>query len=185
MATQRQYYQPAVALPINVPSKAPAPANYYPVTRVAVSPPELSDSSTTAGSRTSGFSGTSSSYAGSVGGDYESSSASGVDVVDMLNDRMNDAFDPTPLDRGLAMQAQASGQLNAKQRELLELQALAQRRLKGVRANFAEGLKAAKETKRDLEWTQKRVSALKAKAEKAHPDEFRRATMKYTYDDDY
>lgn len=28
-------------------------------------------------------------------------------------------------------------------------------------------------------------SALKAKAEKAHPDEFRRATMKYTYDDDY
>lgn len=107
MATQRQYYQPAVALPINVPSKAPAPANYYPVTRVAVSPPELSDSSTTAGSRTSGFSGTSSSYAGSVGGDYESSSASGVDVVDMLNDRMNDAFDPTPLDRGLAMQAQA------------------------------------------------------------------------------
>jgi hypothetical protein len=50
-----------------------------------------------------------------------------------------------------------SGQLNAKQRELLELQALAQRRLKGVRSNFSEGLKAAKETKRDLEWTQKRV----------------------------
>lgn len=51
----------------------------------------------------------------------------------------------------------SSGQLNAKQRELLELQALAQRRLKGVRANFAEGLKTARETKRDLEWTQKRV----------------------------
>lgn len=50
-----------------------------------------------------------------------------------------------------------SGQLNAKQQELLELQALAQRRLKGVRANFAEGLKTARETKRDLEWTQKRV----------------------------
>lgn len=51
----------------------------------------------------------------------------------------------------------SSGQLNAKQQELLELQALAQRRLKGVRANFAEGLKTARETKRDLEWTQKRV----------------------------
>jgi hypothetical protein len=51
----------------------------------------------------------------------------------------------------------SSGQLNAKQRELLELQALAQRRLKGARANFAEGMKAAKETKRDLEWTHKRV----------------------------
>lgn len=50
-----------------------------------------------------------------------------------------------------------SGHLNAKQRELLELQALAQRRLKGVRSSFNEGLKAAKETKRDLEWTSKRV----------------------------
>lgn len=107
MATHRQYYQPAVALPINVPSKTPAPASYYPVTRVAVSPPDLSDSSTTAGSRTSGYSGTSSSYAGSVSGDYESSCVSGVDVVDMLNDRVNNAFDPTPLDRGLVMQAQA------------------------------------------------------------------------------
>lgn len=51
----------------------------------------------------------------------------------------------------------SSGQLNAKQRELLELQALAQRRLQGVRANFSDGIKVARETKRDLEWTQKRV----------------------------
>lgn len=51
-----------------------------------------------------------------------------------------------------------SGELNAKHRELLELQALAQRRLKSSRANFADGMKAAKEVKRDLDWTQKRVS---------------------------
>jgi hypothetical protein len=51
----------------------------------------------------------------------------------------------------------SSGQLNATQRELLELQALAQRRLKGVRANFSENIKVANETKRDLEWAQKRV----------------------------
>ena len=50
-----------------------------------------------------------------------------------------------------------SGELNAKQRELAELQALAQRRLKGARANFADGQKAAKEVKRDLEWTQRKV----------------------------
>ncbi|KAJ9293722.1 hypothetical protein DTO271G3_7604 [Paecilomyces variotii] len=178
---------PTAALPINMPSKAPASASLFPVSRVAGSPPEISDSSTTAGSRTSGYSLGPSSYAGSLSGDYESSttSYSGVDVVDMLSDRMNNAFDPTPLDKGLAKQAQASGQLNAKQRELLELQALAQRRLKGVRANFAEGIKTAKETKRDLEWTQKRVSALKSKAESAHPDEYRRATRTYTYDDEY
>jgi len=51
----------------------------------------------------------------------------------------------------------SSGHLNAKQRELMELQALAQRRLKGARSNFSEGIKVARETKRDLEWTQKRV----------------------------
>ncbi|PYI10275.1 hypothetical protein BO78DRAFT_394379 [Aspergillus sclerotiicarbonarius CBS 121057] len=179
MATH--HYQ-SPALPINVPSKAPAPASLYPISRVAGSPPEISDTSTTAGSRTSaGF-----SYgSGSISGDYESSSVSysGVDVVDILNDRMQDVFDPTPLDKGLAMQAQASGQLNAKQRELLELQALAQRRLKGVRATFNDGIKVARETKRDLEWTQKRVNALKTKAENAFPDEYRRAAKKYTFDD--
>jgi len=175
MATHRQYYQPTASFPMNMPSKAPAQAAYYPIGRVAMSPPEISESSTTTGSRTSG----------SISGDYDSSSISGVDVVDMLHDRVNNAFDPTPLDRGLVMQAQTSGQLNAKQRELLELQALAQRRLKGVRSNFSEGIKAAKETKRDLEWTQKRVSALKSKAERSHPDEYRRATQKYTYHDDY
>ena len=50
-----------------------------------------------------------------------------------------------------------SGELNAKQRELAELQALAQRRLKSTRANLADGVKAAKEVRKDLEWTQKRV----------------------------
>ncbi|RAL01802.1 KxDL motif-containing protein [Aspergillus ibericus CBS 121593] len=179
MATH--HYQ-SPALPINVPSKAPAPASLYPISRVAGSPPEITDTSTTAGSRTSaGF-----SYgSGSLSGDYESSSVSysGVDVVDILNDRMQDVFDPTPLDKGLALQAQASGQLNAKQRELLELQALAQRRLKGVRATFNDGIKVARETKRDLEWTQKRVNALKTKAENAFPDEYRRAARKYTFDD--
>ena len=50
-----------------------------------------------------------------------------------------------------------SGELNAKQRELAELQALAQRRLKSTRANLQDGVKAAKEVRKDLEWTQKRV----------------------------
>jgi hypothetical protein len=56
------------------------------------------------------------------------------------------------------MEGHRSGTLNAKHRELLELQAEAQRRFAATRANFAEGMKAAKEVKRDLEWTQKRVT---------------------------
>lgn len=103
MATQRQYNQPAAA-PMSIPSKTPGPANLYPVSRLSGSPPDISDTSTTAGSRTSGFSFNS----GSISGDYESSagSLSGVDVVDVLNDRMQETFDPTPMDRGLAKQAQ-------------------------------------------------------------------------------
>lgn len=51
-----------------------------------------------------------------------------------------------------------SGALNAKQRELAELQAQAQRRLKHARANFAEGMQAARETRRDLDYTAKKIS---------------------------
>jgi hypothetical protein len=51
-----------------------------------------------------------------------------------------------------------SGELNAKNRELLELQAQARMRLAKTRANFADGMKAAKDVQRDLEWTQKKVA---------------------------
>lgn len=51
-----------------------------------------------------------------------------------------------------------SGLLNAKHRELLDLQALAQQRLARSRARMQEGYADAKEVRRDLEWTQKRVS---------------------------
>jgi len=103
----------------------------------------------------------------------------------MLNDRLSNAVDPLPLDRSLARQAQTSGELNAKHRELLELQALAQRRLKSTRANFADGMNAAKEVKRDLDWTQKRVTALKSKAEQKYPTQYRTASQQYPASYDY
>ncbi|KAI4164536.1 MAG: hypothetical protein LQ342_001849 [Letrouitia transgressa] len=146
-------------LPLGVPGKSPKsslPMHPAPYNRVAVSPPQGGSSINTSAvpSLTSG------SYAGSTNGDSDSSHSgtSGIDLVEMMNDRLSNAVDPLPLDRSLARQAQTSGELNAKHRELLELQALAQRRLKGTRANFADGMKAAKEVKRDLEWTQKRVT---------------------------
>ncbi|KAK2740195.1 hypothetical protein FQN57_006206 [Myotisia sp. PD_48] len=157
---------------INLPSKVPASPNYFPISRVAGSPPEISDISTTTGSAL---------------GDFDSSSGtySGVDVIDALHDRMGGAFDPSRLDKTIAKQTQMSGQLNAKQRELLELQALMQRRIKGARTNFAEGLKAAKETKADLEWTQHRLSSMKAKTERTLPNEYHAASSKYAYTDGY
>ena len=105
--SRHYYYSPAPAhyktLPITMPSK------YHPTTysrTAAASPPEFSDASTTSGSRAS-YSANSSSYAGSVSNDYETSSGyGGVDVVDMLSERMERAFEPMRMDRSLATQAQ-------------------------------------------------------------------------------
>ncbi len=74
-----------------------------------MSPPEMSDSSTTySGSRSSGqsYSARSSNYAASQSSDEGYNSASGVDVVDMLSERMNSAFEPIRMDKSLAKQAQ-------------------------------------------------------------------------------
>jgi hypothetical protein len=109
MAYQQSYYQ-ATTLPITVPAKQPA---YYATPQqyaYAASPPEAADSVTT-GSATYGnsaYSATSSSYAGSASGyEYDStSSANGVDMQEYMQDRFTGAFDPLPLDRTLAMQAQ-------------------------------------------------------------------------------
>ena len=86
-------------LPITMPSKTPP--YHYPLSRVALSPPEMSDSSTYSASRSSGR-----SYS-ARSSDYDSyNSASGVDVVEMLSERMNTAFDPIRMDQSLARQAQ-------------------------------------------------------------------------------
>lgn len=186
MSATHSYY-PAASLPINMPKKP----GYYPTTqhhtysRVSISPPEAPESVTTSGVPSYEPSATSSSYAGSAS-EYESSgAASGVDLMEYMGDRLNGALDQMPLDRSLAKQAQTSGELNAKHRELLELQALAQRRLAGVRANFADGMKTAKEVQRDLQWTQKRVTALNDRAARKYPNEYKAASKQYPAPVDY
>ncbi|KAF4618142.1 hypothetical protein G7Y89_g14967 [Cudoniella acicularis] len=184
MAYQQGYYQ-TNSLPIAVPAKSQHAQYYTPPTHgYGVSPPEVAESVTTGSSMTpaygnSTYSATSSSYAGSAS-DYDSaSSASGLDMQEYVQNRFDGAFDPLPLDRTLAVQAQTSGLLNAKQRELLELQQLAQQCLAKSRARLAEGYQDAKEVKRDLEWTQKRVSTMKTKASRKHPKEYKQARARY------
>ncbi|KKY17737.1 hypothetical protein UCRPC4_g05370 [Phaeomoniella chlamydospora] len=165
-------------LPISMPRKATH--DTYQGRSMAMSPPEGSDY---ASSRSGpSYSAGSSTYAGSSSGDLEPSSSasySGVDVLDTLSDRMNRAFDPITMDKGLARQAQSSGQLNAKQRELLELQAAAQRRMKSSRVRYAAGLQAAKETRSDLDYIRSQVPATKAQAERKYPDAYAQARKKY------
>jgi len=181
-------YPSSSPLPINAKKPGyyyPQPSQHYP--RIPGSPPEAPDSVTTSGVPSYEPSATSSSYAGSAS-DYDSSSggaAAGVDLLEYMGDRLNGSLDSTRLDRSLATQAKASGELNAKHRELLHLQALAQQRLAGARANFADGMKAAKEVQRDLQWTQKRVDSLNNRAAQKYPDQFQAAQRRYPAPVDY
>ncbi|KAF1836342.1 hypothetical protein BDW02DRAFT_240633 [Decorospora gaudefroyi] len=186
-ATHAYYHYPQSSSPISMPQK---PGFYYPPQRhgygrVSASPPEAPDSVTTSGVPSYEPSATSSNYAGSAS-DYESTSgAASVDLLDYMGSRVNGSFDPMPLDRSLAKQAQTSGELNAKHREILELQALAQRRLAGARMNFADGMKAAKEVQKDLQWTQKRVDSLNERAARKYPEQYGRAQGRYPAPVDY
>ncbi|KAF3927880.1 hypothetical protein ABW20_dc0105115 [Dactylellina cionopaga] len=127
----------------------------------------------------------SSSYAGSAADEFDDGGMATDDLVSVLTDRLVAAFDPIPLDRSLALQAQTSGMLNAKTRELMELQALAQKRMSETRANFLDGMRVAKQVKTDLEWLQKRTDGLKAKAEQRYPVEYNMAREKYPGPTDY
>ena len=179
MATSYYQYQPQPTgvLPVNNPAKTPQQSyvarhsrNSSAYSQLSASPPERPESVSTSGAGL--YSAASSSYAVS---DCETSStgATSVDLLDYMNDRLSQAYDPIPMDKSLAKQTQMSvildtmrrtrltssrsGELNAKNRELLALQAQARARLAKTRANFAEGMKAAKDVQRDLEWTQKKV----------------------------
>ncbi|KXT09777.1 hypothetical protein AC579_6157 [Pseudocercospora musae] len=182
------YHYPTGSLPVNVPAKSPQQpfsrshnrtSSAY--SQLSASPPERPESVSSTGAGL--YSSASSAYGGS---DYESSSgATSVDLLDYMNDRLSQAYNPIPLDKNLARQAQMSGELNAKNRELMALQAQARARLAKTRANFAEGMKAAKDVQRDLEWTQKKVSALNRRAAEKYPDQYRAASDRYPAPIDY
>lgn len=94
------YARPQKTLPIAMPSTKTPSAYSRPVSRVALEPPELSDTSTVYSSRRSG--GTLSD----ISDEYESRLPGGIDVMDELSERMNTVFDPMKMDRSIARQAQ-------------------------------------------------------------------------------
>ena len=97
-------------IPISYSKPAVLPVSYYTASKslYASSPPEAAESVTTGSGMNSAYSATSSSYAGSSSGDYDSNSsgANGVDLHEYMQDRFSVAFDPLPLDRSLATQTQ-------------------------------------------------------------------------------
>ncbi|KAK3671817.1 hypothetical protein LTR78_008362 [Recurvomyces mirabilis] len=189
-ASYYQYQaQPTSSMPIRVPTKGAHPAltprhtrNSSAYSQLSASPPERPESVSTSGAGL--YSAASSSYAGS---EYETSTtgATSVDLLDYMNDRLSQAYNPLPMDQNLVKQAQMSGELNAKNREILALQAQARARLAKTRANFAEDMRAAKDVQRDLEWTQNKVHALNARAARKYPDQYRAANARYPAPVDY
>ena len=101
------------AVPYAVPMVVPGKGGQYPTySQYSMSPPECDDSysySSASGGRSyshGGFSGPSASYLG-TSHDYDSNaSASGIDFQDYMQDRFSHSFNPIPLDRSLAVQAQ-------------------------------------------------------------------------------
>ena len=94
------HYTPAYSLPMRVPTKG-GQYSGYPST-YSVSPPEVED-------ELSSSSGVASYGPTSYGesGDFESAhSASGVDFNEYMQDRFASTFDPLPLDKSMAVQAQ-------------------------------------------------------------------------------
>jgi len=101
-----QYYANAMAIPTKGDQY---PAYYNADSNYSVSPPEEHDASVTSGVPSYGnsFSVNGSGYDASSGSDWDSSaSASGIDFNEYIQDRFAESFDPIPLDRSLATQAQ-------------------------------------------------------------------------------
>lgn len=99
-------------MPLAVPASKGSPYPAY--SQYSMSPPECDDSLSSASGvpsySNSGFSATSGGYIGgsSSGLDYDSTtgSASGVDFQEYMQDRFASSFNPIPLDRSMAVQAQ-------------------------------------------------------------------------------
>lgn len=107
-----QYYDTG-AVPIAVPvGKGQYQPYYQTEGAYSVSPPEAPESVSSGSAMlpsysNSGYSATASSYAGSSQGDYDSAgSAAGVDFNEYMQDRFAATFDPIPLDKCMARQAQ-------------------------------------------------------------------------------
>lgn len=158
--------------------------NQYPAYGYSSSPQDCDDNMSSVSGVPSGYSATSAGYMGSSTGDYNGGydstrSAGGVDFQEYMQDRFANSFNPIPLDRSMAVQAQSSGKLNAKHRELMDLQKQAQARLARTRERFQEGVRDAREVRGDLDWTQKKVSSLQHKAARKHPKEYAKARARF------
>ena len=111
MSTAYYQYQPTNSLPVAIPGKQPQQTllsrhnrNLSAYSQLSASPPERPESVSTSGAGL--YSSASSQYASS---EYDSSTGGGltsVDLLDYMNDRLSQAYNPLPLEQTMASQAQ-------------------------------------------------------------------------------
>lgn len=65
--------------------------------------------------------------------------------------------------------------MNADARELEELQALAQRRMRRTKVNFDNALEASREIREDSKYVREKMAQMKAKAARDHPEAYEEA----------
>ncbi|KAK9378127.1 uncharacterized protein V2V93DRAFT_138811 [Kockiozyma suomiensis] len=97
------------------------------------------------------------------------------DSTSYVSDKILQAFDAILLDRAVVVQAQSSGLLNSKSRELQQMQELSTKRIYETRASFVEGLRTLRDIQKDLKWVQRHVDTLKKKASSKYRDEYAKA----------
>lgn len=112
-----------------------------------------------------------SSYAGSA----VTVGQSHFSAVDFLSEEFMSAFDPSCLDRSIAVQAQTSGMLHAKQQELEAAYKMAISRLEELHVEFANGVKYIRQTEKDLDYCQRKVQNLLKRTKEMYPVEYVRA----------
>ncbi|KAL5615253.1 hypothetical protein BROUX41_005307 [Berkeleyomyces rouxiae] len=108
-------------------------------------------------------------------------SVQNMDFSEYMNKRAASIMDPVPLDRSMVTQAQTSGKLNDKHRQLVDKQREAAGRLAHFRERYHEGLRDAREVQQELEWTQQKVQSLKSKAQRKYGKEYARAQSRYIF----
>jgi hypothetical protein len=110
MAPAQSYgYYATAPQPIAITSKHQQQPMYpYPqYAGLSVSPPEVSESGASASGPSYDPSATASSYAASAS-DYEgTTSTSSIDLLEFMNDRLQNSYNPIQLDQSLVQQAQA------------------------------------------------------------------------------
>lgn len=120
------------------------------------------------------------SYAGSA----VSVAANQDTIENKLIERIDNAFDPLPLDRPIVVETQHSGLLNADTQDLLQLKQKVDELATDASEKAVNMKLLVKKIASNLDWLDTRVGALESKVKRAIPIEYAQAESKVVFKED-